>query len=351
MPVAEISVKLKNGGYIYTCKSISDSAIKSCFEILGKYPNAKLNLTSDENMLFSDVKLKVEDGTLYEYFFKGIHSEGIILGADLFTQILEYKETSIENIITSLNPNANLEVMNLLQDVSKFLISDDEKNKNLSLLFRNAGSPVNNAVARINKLNSVQIVTDLKDDLICTANGCVSTHSSDIQNTVESNTLSPSTEFNNIGNCTIPVSTSTTVSNVGSPKIRNGNTVDSRRSSHQSFNSDMPNLITAKFDDIRHNISEVKENINDIKNQTKYSDPNITATLIPEHTYELKNSLTEISTELDNLGKHAEEHKHINIHKISSSVKIPHSRALLQTRGIINNTGKVQNKLRPKLQN
>jgi hypothetical protein len=355
MPVAEINISSKNGGVFYTRKIIIESVLESIIQTIKKNSTSQLILSPSESIPFSEIDIKIERGHLFEYYFKGLHPDGIILGMDLFEQVLNYTpkvtQNTIENELKNIDPNVNIEMLHLLQNISNHVLNEDLENKKTlsTFLFKNPQSPVSNAVARIENLKTGELLDNVKKE-ISPLKSPESGQSDDCA------VCTDSTCYNSLGIDTEAKSTS----NLNSTVISNVNSPQSRKSSTFSVHSEVgDNLISdsviAKFTEIRHSISDVKENLNDIKHQSITGDSHLKHkinNIIPKHAEELKNSLTEISVELENLGKQMEvESKHyaeeIKTRKVVSHKPV-YSRALLETRGLLSHTGKIKSK--PKLE-
>jgi hypothetical protein len=344
MPVAEINISSKNGGVFYTRKIIIESVLESIIQTIKKNSTSQLILSPSESIPFSEIDIKIERGHLFEYYFKGLHPDGIILGMDLFEQVLNYTpkvtQNTIENELKNIDPNVNIEMLHLLQNISNHVLNEDLENKKTlsTFLFKNPQSPVSNAVARIENLKTGELLDNVKKE-ISPLKSPESGQSDDCA------VCTDSTCYNSLGIDTEAKSTS----NLNSTVISNVNSPQSRKSSTFSVHSEVgDNLISdsviAKFTEIRHSKhqsitgdSHLKHKINNI---------------IPKHAEELKNSLTEISVELENLGKQMEvESKHyaeeIKTRKVVSHKPV-YSRALLETRGLLSHTGKIKSK--PKLE-
>jgi hypothetical protein len=351
MPVAEITIKSKNGGYFYTKKNITDDTLKSVSDALIKNNTYKLELSPFEHVAFSDINIKVERGTMLEYCFYGINPDGIILGVDLFNEILNFsKPNDIEQQLKEINPNVNLDMLHLLQNITNHITSDDAENKAIS--FRNPMSPVNveKIVGKINSLNTLPLLQKVKQQAleVCTNDVCIpeiktqeileiKAHRS-IENIVQ---RIPENIIQEHQEIIIPIEQKV-ASNLNSP--------ESRRSSTQSVTSDFNDLVISeniinKFGEIRHNISEAKSNLVEIETQN-VSEKRGFGSILLKHTGELNGCLDDISVKLDNLGKQIElESKHQEHGKIGAK-KVTHSRALLETRGILGKAGKVNYKLK-----
>ncbi len=371
MPVAEIIVKSKNGGYFYTKKNLDKNTINIILEKLSKNKTHKLELSPYEHVSFGDINVKIEEGTLLEYCFYGINPDGIILGIDLFNEILKFNDIPIiEAQLKEINPNVNLEMLHLLQDITHHITADDQENKKIfnSPVFKGPNSPINvdKIVGKIESLKTIPLLAKVRDSItenkvkdneVCADAICINEKQNNI-NKVPDNILNINTtnliETSNrtLKELIIEESKISSKSSLNSP--------DSRRSSNHSIHSDLNDLsesIITKFGEIRHNISEAKLNLVDIENQNISGNKYKIGSLISKHTNELNEYLNGISNSLDDLNKQIElESNATQINKIDLELgnrkkiqpkKNYHSRALLETRGLINNTGKITSK--PKL--
>jgi hypothetical protein len=347
MPVAEITIKSKNGGYFYTKKNITDDILKLVSDALIKNNTHKLELSPFEHVSFSDINIKIERGTMLEYCFYGINPDGIILGVDLFNEILNFnKPNDIEQQLKEINPNVNLDMLHLLQNITNHITSDDAENKTLS--FRNPMSPVNveKIVGKINSLNTLPLLHKVKQQVndVCTDNVCVPEIK--IQEIPEITVKEVSdTKTQRISVNIIQEHPEITIKEHIEQKIAsNLNSPESRRSSTQSITSDFNDLVISenilnKFGEIRHNISEAKSNLVEIETQN-ISEKRGLGSILLKHTGELNGCLDDISVKLDNLGRQIELESKQQEHKKIGTKKITYSRALLETKGILGKAGK-----------